>query len=123
MDEKKYHSIFNQKELKDARRDLRHNTTSAEAIMWTELKGRKINNRQWRRQHSVGPFIIDFYCPALKLGIELDGAPHYAAGGAEADEARTQFLNNHGIRIIRFENKDIWTSLEGVLEIIDKETK
>ena len=123
MKEKQFNSNFNLKELKETRKALRLNSTSAEAVMWTQIKGRKINGRQWRRQFSVGPFIIDFYCPALKLGIELDGAPHYAPGGYEADELRTDYLREHGIRIIRFENKDIWTSLEGVIETIERETR
>ena len=123
MNEKQFNSNFNIKELKEVRKALRLNGTSAEAVMWTQIKGRKINGRKWRRQFSVGPFIVDFYCPELKLAIELDGAPHYATGGYEADELRTNYLREHGIRIIRFENKDIWTSLEGVIETIDRETR
>ena len=92
MVEKQYNSKFNIKELKETRRELRLNGTSAEAVMWTHIKGRKINGRRWRRQFSVGPFIIDFYCPELKLGIELDGAPHFVPGGYEADELRTDYL-------------------------------
>ena len=123
MNEKQFNSNFNIKELKEVRKALRLNGTSAEAVMWTQIKGRKINGRKWRRQFSVGPFIIDFYCPELRLGIELDGAPHYAPGGNEADEARSRYLREEGIRILRFENKDIWTSLEGVIETIDRETR
>ena len=123
MDEKQFNSNFNLKELREIRKALRLNGTSAEAVMWTQIKGRRINGRKWRRQFSVGPFIVDFYCPELKLGIELDGAPHYTTGGYEADELRTNYLREHGIRIIRFENKDIWTSLEGVIETIDRETR
>ena len=123
MNEKQFNSNFNIKEQKEVRKALRLNGTSAEAVMWTQIKGRKINGRKWRRQFSVGPFIVDFYCPELKLAIELDGAPHYATGGYEADESRTNYLREHGIRIIRFENKDIWTSLEGVIETIDRETR
>ena len=123
MVEKQYNSKFNIKELKETRRELRLNGTSAEAVMWTHIKGRKINGRRWRRQFSVGPFIIDFYCPELKLGIELDGAPHFAPGGYEADESRTDYLRRYGIRIIRFENKDIWTSLESVIETLRRETE
>ena len=123
MNEKQFNSNFNIKELKEVRKALRLNGTSAEAVMWTQIKGRRINGRKWRRQFSVGPFIVDFYCPELKLAIELDGAPHYATGGYEADELRTNYLREHGIRIIRFENKDIWTSLEGVIETIDRETR
>ena len=123
MDKKQINSNFNIKELKETRKALRSNGTPAEAVMWTQIRGRKINGRKWRRQFSVGPFIIDFYCPELKLGIELDGAPHYAPGGYEADELRTGYLREHGIRIIRFENKEIWASLESVIETLYRETK
>ena len=123
MKEKQFNSNFNLKELKETRKALRLNSTSAEAVMWTQIKGRKINGRKWRRQFSVGPFILDFYCPALKLGIELDGAQHFAPGGFEADDARTNYLREQGIRIIRFENKDVRYSLESVIETIDRETK
>ena len=123
MNEKKFNSNFNEKEMKDIRKILRSNATPAEAVLWTQIKGQKINGRQWRRQFSVGPFILDFYCPALKLGIELDGAQHFAPGGCEADDARTNYLREQGIRIIRFENKDVKYSLESVIETIDRETK
>ena len=117
-----YNSQYNKKENTEKRKALRTNSTSEEAVLWRALKGCKINNRKWRRQFSVGPFILDFYCPSLKLGIELDGAPHFAPGAAEADDARTYYLREQGIRIIRFENCDIWNSFEGVIETIQKET-
>ena len=118
-----FNSQYNKKENTEKRKTLRTNGTPEEAVLWTALKGCKINNRKWRRQFSVGPFILDFYCPTLKLGIELDGAQHFAPGGCEADDARTNYLREQGIRIIRFENRDIWNSFDGVIEIIQKETK
>ena len=118
-----YNSDFNKKDSKDKRKELRLNGTPEEAVLWSALKGDKINNRRWRRQFSVGPFILDFYCPSLKFGIELDGAPHYAPGAHESDNSRTQYLEQQGIRIIRFENRDIWNSFERVIDVIDKATR
>ena len=70
----------------------------------------------FRRQHPVGPYILDFYCSAAKLAIELDGDQH--AQQREYDEARTKFLNRMGIQMLRFWNIDLKENLEGVLDTI-----
>jgi very-short-patch-repair endonuclease len=77
-----------------------------------------LEGRKFRRQHSVGNYILDFYCPQEKLGIELDGKDHFTDNGFEADEKRTAFLNNLNIKIIRVENKEVFDQLDGVLEEI-----
>lgn len=82
------------------------------------LKGKQIEGKRWRRQFSIGNYIIDFYCPEIKLGIELDGNEHYTVIGKFNDERREEYLNAIGITIIRFENKDIWCSTEQVIETI-----
>ncbi|MBD2722003.1 endonuclease domain-containing protein [Hymenobacter sp. BT189] len=104
---------------KDERRDLRHNLTTAEAVLWNRLKNSQLNGRKFRRQHSVGEFILDFYCPQEKLAVELDGAGHFTASGNLHDAARTEYLNAVGIRVIRFENKLIWSALDSVLHSIE----
>jgi len=68
--------IFNRKSLKSFRSSLRNRSTSAEAALWEMLKSRKLEGRKFRRQYSIGSYIVDFCCPAEKLVIELDGAPH-----------------------------------------------
>jgi very-short-patch-repair endonuclease len=73
---------------------------------------------KFRRQHNIGPFILDFYCPECRLAIELDGAGHHTEIGAERDYHRTQYLEQHKVRVLRFENKLIWENLEAVLEAI-----
>src|SRR5574344_2977238 len=98
----------NNQSNEDSRKDLRKNGTSAEATLWKMLKARQIEGCKFRRQFSVGPFILDFYCPQKQLAIELDGAPHFAPGGYMSDEKRTQYLNRQGIEVLRFENKDIF---------------
>lgn len=97
-------------------RRLRHNMTLAEEILWRELKGKKLGGFKFRAQHPVGSFILDFYCPACKLVVELDGPIHYEQ--AEYDEARTQQLTDYGYHIIRFDNDDVLTNLQFVLEKI-----
>ncbi|MDO5461725.1 MAG: DUF559 domain-containing protein, partial [Bacteroidales bacterium] len=81
------------------RRDLRNNGTPAEATLWHSLRAKQIENIQWRRQFSIGPFILDFYAPQLKLCIELDGEPHYTPEGHDYDMQREEWLfREHGIR-------------------------
>ncbi len=110
--------IHNIKNLKENRKKLRNSLTPAEAKLWSLLKSSQLENRKFRRQHSVGPYVLDFYCPAEKLCIELDGAAHFTDGGYEYDIARTEYLQALDIRVMRFENKDIFDNTEGVLEEI-----
>ena len=118
MDSEKYNPLYNQKELKEKRKELRSNSTSAEAVLWRMLKGKQIGGKRWRRQFSIGYYILDFYCPEIKLAIELDGNEHYTVIGKFNDERREEYLKSLGITIIRFENKDIWCSTEHVIETI-----
>ena len=110
----------NRKELKDYRRELRNNLTPAEAVLWKHLKAGRLNGTSWRRQFSVGDYILDFYCPACKLCVELDGASHFTMQGDVYDCDRSTFLESLGIRVLRFENKEIWNSLDLVLESISQ---
>ena len=106
------------------RRDLRTNGTSAEAVLWGCLRAKQIEGIQWRRQFSIGPFILDFYAPQLKLCIELDGEPHYTPDGADYDLRREEWLfREHGVRTIRFENNDIFRHNESIVEYIRKVTR
>ena len=119
---KRTHNQLQQKEL---RRELRTNGTIAEATLWQMLKSRQIEGFKFRRQFGIGPYILDFYCPELRLCIELDGQPHFTPEGYEYDLHRTEYLNRfHGIQVMRFENKDVFCYPENVLSeirhIIDK---
>ena len=107
--------IHNRIELKVFRKNLRNNSTSAEATLWLQLKNSQLDGQKFRRQHSVGAYILDFYCPAEKLCIELDGADHYTSNGEAYDEERTKYLNSLNIRVIRFENKEVFQAIEYVL--------
>ena len=114
----------NLKEQTILRKELRNEGTAAEATLWLSLKGRQVEGMRWRRQFGVGPYILDFYCPQLHLCIELDGAPHYTIQGSENDLQREEWLlQEHGIRTIRFENKDIFINHEGVIEYIREVTR
>lgn len=110
--------FFNRPSEKHKRRRLRSQMPLAEAILWSKLKGRKLLNFKLRCQYSVGPYLIDFYCPELKLGIELDGESHYVDGAPEYDAKRTRFIEGFGIRLLRFLNQDVYENLDGVWDAI-----
>lgn len=111
-------AINNLSYLKPFRKELRKNLTLAESRLWILLKGKQLEGRKFRRQHSVGNYILDFYCPSEKLCVELDGEHHYTEEGLKYDEARTAYLNSVEVRVIRFENKMVFDDPEGVLEQI-----
>ena len=115
MDKQK---LNNHPDLKTFRRELRNQLTPAEAKLWDYLKVRKLEGRKFRRQHSIGPFILDFYCPAERVAIELDGQPHFSPQAAEYDRERDIFLAFYGVRVLRFENHYIFTRPEYVLNSI-----
>ena len=106
------------REIDAAARELRQNTTQAERRLWGALKERRLLGLRFRRQHPVGPFILDFYCPACKLVVELDGPVH--DGQVEYDEARTEQLQQYGYRVVRFRNEEVLTDLDSVLERIER---
>jgi very-short-patch-repair endonuclease len=93
---------------------LRGNMTDAEARLWKALRRDQFNGLHFRRQHPVGPFTLDFYCPGLRLAIELDGGQH--AVQQKRDERRTRFLFEKGIAVVRYWNNDVFGNLQGVLE-------
>jgi formimidoylglutamate deiminase len=99
-------------------RSLRKEMTEAEKFLWTQLKDRKLDNLKFRRQQLIEGFILDFYCDAAKLGIELDGEIHSIKEVIEYDEQRTQFLKEFGIEIIRFSNDEVIKNTNQVLDKI-----
>jgi very-short-patch-repair endonuclease len=110
--------IHNLQSVTERRRELRHNSTLAERLLWASLRNCHLDGRKFRRQHSIGPYIADFYCPECRVIVELDGAGHMDPLGVERDEKRTNFLARFGIEVIRFENKEVLQNREWVLESI-----
>lgn len=111
--------IFNNlPHLKTFRQELRHNLTPAEAKLWSYLQNSQLEGRKFRRQHSIGNYILDFYCPAEHLAIELDGEVHFNEEAALRDQERTEFLNAFGVQVIRFENKLVFEQADWVLDEI-----
>ncbi len=111
-------NIHNRRELKPRRKQLRNHGTSAEARLWLLLKGKQLDGRKFRRQHSIGCYIADFYCPTEKLVVELDGAHHFTEEGMKHDEQRANYMRSLGITTVRFENCDVLDHPERVVEEI-----
>src|ERR1700677_3088745 len=88
-------------------RDLRRNQTDSEGRLWGELRGRRLGGWKWRRQEPIGPFIVDFFCPAKRLVVELDGPSH--DDREDYDARRTVYLERAGLRVIRFRSEEIWS--------------
>ena len=103
----------NPSDQKDQRKGLRHRMTHAEVVLWLALKNRGVGGYKFRRQQGIGPYILDFYCPELHLCVELDGSSHEYK--SDYDTQRTKYLNNQGIRVVRFKNEQVITCLEGVI--------
>ena len=111
-------TLHNKKQLKNFRKDLRNNATSAEASLWKQLSKSQLVGRKFRRQHSIGKFVVDFYCPSEKLVVELDGQGHINPVAENYDGTRTEYLENLGNKVIRFENKMVFDHLPSVLQEI-----
>jgi very-short-patch-repair endonuclease len=97
---------------------LRTAQTHAESKLWKRLRNRQLDGLKFRRQHPVGPYILDFYCHEAKLAIELDGSGHQEPEQADYDDNRSAELQSMGIRTVRFWNNEVMENLEGVLESI-----
>ena len=106
----------NLRPLRAFRRDLRTNATPAEVALWRHLRRRQLDGWRFRRQYSVGRYILDFFCPEARLAVELDGAGHAEPGQASYDAERTAWLaETEGIRVVRFWNREVGRQLDGVL--------
>jgi very-short-patch-repair endonuclease len=90
----------------------------AEVILWNSLKRRQLESYKFRRQYSVENFVIDFYCPELKLAIEVDGDSHYIDIAEFSDQKRQSHIEFFGIQFLRFTNREVYENLEGVLSKI-----
>ena len=105
-------------EMQAAARALRRRMTPAETTLWAALRGGQVAGLRFRRQHAVGTFVLDFYCPAARLALEVDGKIHTRQDVAEHDALRQQGIENHEVRVLRLRNDEIETDLETVLEKI-----
>jgi very-short-patch-repair endonuclease len=96
---------------------LRKRAADCERILWRHLRNRNFAGYKFRRQHPIDPYILDFYCPAAKLAIELDGGGHNYRSGQMRDQMCEEFLANKGIAVVRFWNQ-VREELDSVLQAI-----
>ena len=99
-------------------RRLRRNQTDAERLLWSKLRANQMDGAKFRRQFSLPPYVADFCCEAARLIVEVDGGQHAQSG--EADQARTEFFERRGYRVIRFWNSEVLGNIDGVLEEISR---
>jgi very-short-patch-repair endonuclease len=110
-------NIHNRKQLEHFRKNLRNHSTSAEATLWNFLKGKQ-SGKKFRRQHSIGNYIVDFYCASDRVAIELDGKQHFTEEAMLYDAKRTAYLETLNIKVIRFENARVFEDIQAVLNEI-----
>ncbi len=106
----------------ERRRALRKNATPQEIILWSRIRNIQLG-KKFRRQHSIGPYIVDFYCPENQLVIEVDGSQHFDEDDVLYDKQRTRFLESQGCVVLRFANNEVNTNIDGVLMRIVGELK
>ncbi|MEX2591333.1 MAG: DUF559 domain-containing protein [Anditalea sp.] len=110
-------------EIQRRARELRKNMTYCEKVLWERLKIRNITGSKFRRQHPISKYIVDFYCHQFKLVIEVDGEIHRGKDAIEYDENRSFELEEFGLQVLRFSNKQVSSDLEQVLLTINERIK
>jgi very-short-patch-repair endonuclease len=114
---KDWKRVFNDTRKTSLRRELRKNSTEPECRLWAKIRDEKLGIK-FRRQHGIGRYIADFYCPKHSLVIELDGDSHYTPEAQEYDRERDKFMHSLGLQVLRFSNLDILLNVDGVLRVI-----
>ncbi|MDP2719161.1 MAG: endonuclease domain-containing protein [Dehalococcoidia bacterium] len=104
--------------LKQYSRALRKNMTDAEIRIWSKIRKKQLNGREFYRQKIIGNYIVDFFCPGAKLVIEVDGSLHYSEQLMEKDRIRDEQLRNHGLKVLRYTDAEVLKNIEGVVENI-----
>jgi len=99
-------------------RSLRRDSTDAERTIWSAIRAHRLGGASFRRQTPVGPYIVDFICHDANLVIEIDGGQHFEPEHIKRDARRDAFLSSKGYRVLRFNNRDVMTNRQGVLETI-----
>ena len=109
--------------LKEPARALRTNMTDAEQVLWHRIRRKQIQDVQFYRQKPLLSFIVDFYCPAAKLVVELDGSQHFETVHQAEDRARDAALAGLGLQVLRFDNRQVLLKTDAVLAVIDEAVK
>jgi len=108
------------RQLKQNARELRSHMTDAEQKLWYRLRRKQVNGWQFYRQKIIGSYIVDFYCPAARLVVELDGSQHFEPQHQATDQKRDAYLVSLGLRVLRFDNRQVLLEMDAVLGVIAK---
>jgi very-short-patch-repair endonuclease len=108
MAKRKYAS----RQMVERARDLRQSETTPEELLWLALRNGQVGGLKFRRQHPIGPYVVDFFCHSSRLVVEIDGMSH--AEKAEHDAARTQYLESQNLQVLRVTNGDVMCDLDAV---------
>lgn len=111
--------LYNDELLKDRRRSLRSHLTYAEKKIWAYLRLKRLSGYRFLRQYSIGPYILDFYCPKTRLAIEIDGSQHGLDAHRAYDQERSDFLSSFNVTVIRFWNTEIQHQMLCVIQKIE----
>lgn len=112
--------LFNQKQYTRNRKELRNTSPPAERLLWGYIKNKQIIGHKFRRQFGIGRYVVDFYCPKLRLVIEVDGDIHFQGSAERSDAARQRFIESLGLKVLRFLNTDVYKNIDGVVLTIQK---
>lgn len=111
--------IFNQKKQRVLRSNLRRSLTKGEIVLWNKLKGGQLPYK-FRRQHSIAKYVADFYCPKLKLVIEVDGLSHDDVEQIKNDQTRQRYFETLGLTVQRFTSQEVFNNIIGVIDEIKR---
>jgi very-short-patch-repair endonuclease len=106
------------KHLKTKARELRKNLTLSEKALWSRLRGKQLLGVQFYRQKPIGDYIVDFYAPIAKLVVEVDGSQHLTGDHVELDQKRDLYLSGMGLKVIRFNSREVLTNTDEVVQVI-----
>jgi very-short-patch-repair endonuclease len=104
-------------------RDLRRTMTLPEVLLWQQIRARRLDGIRFRRQHPIGPYILDFFCEDARLAVEVDGESHSQAEAVEHDNRRTEWLNARGISVVRIPARDVLSELAAVVDHIQRQVR
>ena len=106
--------------LKNKARHLRTNMTDSERVLWSRLRGKQLLSVQFYRQKPIGKYIVDFYAPRVKLVVEVDGSQHMEEKQAETDKHRDKYLASVGLKVLRFNSREILKQTDAVVQVIHR---
>lgn len=110
--------VFNKFRERTKRKQLRHALPETELILWSKLKHSQLDGYKFRRQCSIGRYVVDFYCPTRRLVVELDGDSHFTDEAEAYDRIRNEYMRSLGLKVVRFTNTEVRENLSGVLQKI-----